>query len=400
MDIAYVVRRSFPGPGGIATAMRVVARQLHDRSHHVRVWAARTDAAPLTRLNTTLGAQTFSPLWYDDIEVRPIPMGAGTLAAAAPMALMTVPGLRRFGYQMLRKATAPGYVNTVAGRLATDWGTPDVVHCWGGEHVNWAAGRAARASEIPLVVTPFAHPDAWGDDPMNIDFYSSAQIVCALLPSEAAFYASKGIDPGRLRVVGVPVTPLEAGGPDVRAEHGIGDAPLVLFLGVKEPYKGYRLLIDAAINVWREIPNARIAFVGPRTPASEADFAGIDDARIIEVGRVSDAEVASWMRAATVLCLPSTSEIMPVSILEAWSQGVPTVAARWWCAHDLIEHERDGLIVDPDIGQVARALVDVLRDPEGARAMGERGRAKVFEQFSPRAVAMRHESAYEDAAKR
>jgi glycosyltransferase involved in cell wall biosynthesis len=396
MDIACVVRRSFPGPGGIATALRVTARDLALR-HHVRVWAARIDDAPITRLNATLGAQTFTPFWVDQVEVRPVPMKVGALAASTPMALMQVPGLRRFGYGLLRKATAPGYVRSVGTSLAADWGSPDVVHCWGGEHLNWAAGHAARAAGIPLVVTPFAHPKAWGDDPMNVAFYQTADLVLALLPSEAAFYAQLGIDPARVRVVGVPVTPQSTDGPDVRSLHEIGDEPLVLFLGVKELYKGYRLLLETAATVWESVPRARFAFVGPRTAASEQDFARVSDPRIIEVGLVDADEVAAWQRAATVYCLPSTSEIMPVAILEAWQQGVPVVAAEWWCAKDLVTHGSDGIIVQPEESEVAIALVAMLRDPERARAMGEAGKRKVMETYSPAAVAARHEAAYEDA---
>ncbi|MFA5891169.1 MAG: glycosyltransferase family 4 protein [Actinomycetota bacterium] len=399
MDIACVVRRSFPGPGGIATALRVVARELA-RRHHVRVWAARVDAAPLTRLNATLGAQSFAPMWIDHVEVRPVPMGISGIAAAVPMSLMAVPGLRRVGYGALRRATAPAYVHAVAARLAEDWGEPHVVHCWGGEALNWAAGRAALEHSRPLVVTPFAHPGAWGDDDMNVAFYKSADAVCALLPSEAALYAALGIDESKIHVVGVPVTPLPKGGPDVRAAYGIDDAPLVLFLGVKEPYKGYRALLEAAPAVWAEVPDARFAFVGPRTEASKADFAEVDDDRIVEVGMVADDVVAAWHRAASVYCLPSTSEIMPVAILEAWQYETPVVAAEWWCARDLITHERDGIIVPaqpnepPDPAAIASALIQMLRDPSGARDMGIAGREMVSERYSPAAVGARHEDVY------
>ena len=394
MDIACVVRRSFPGPGGIATAMRVVARELVAKHHRVRVWASRIDDRPFTRLNTTLGAQAFSPFWSEGVEVRPIPMSAIAATASAPMAMLEVPGFRGKGFSVTRRATAPGYVRAVAGRLARAWGSPDVVHCWGGEHVNWAAGRAARRAGIPLVVTPFAHPGAWGDDPMNVAFYQEAAIVCALLPTEAAFYARLGLDPARLRVVGVPVTPLPSEGPDVRARHGIGDAPLVVFLGVKQPYKGYRVLLEAAPTVWGDVPDARFAFVGPRTAESEADFARVDDQRVTEVGLVPDEEVAAWLRAATVLCLPSTSEIMPVSILEAWQAGVPVVAAEWWCARDLIDDGLDGVICEPTRASIAGGLARLLGDPAAARVMGEAGRAKVEARFTPAKVAALHESAY------
>lgn len=393
MDIAYTVRRSFPGPGGIATALRVTARELA-RRHRVRVWAARIDAQPLTRINTALGAQVFAPFWESGVEVRPVPMGIGGLVASTPMALMRVPILRGPGYQFLRKATTPGYVNSVGPRFAREFGGADVVHAWGGEHVNWAAGRAAQLLEKPFVVTPFAHPKAWGDDPMNVQFYKQAHAVCALLPSEAGFYASLGIAEDRLHTVGVPVTPLPEEGPDVRRRHRIGEAPLVLFLGVKEPYKGYRTLLDASSQIWASDPQARLAFVGPQTDASRTDFAGIDDVRIIEVGQVTDDEVSAWMQAADVFCLPSTSEIMPVSILEAWQARTPVVAAEWWCAHDLITEGVDGLVTAPRSDAIAHAVVSLLSDRSGAAAMGEAGANKVLESYSPAAVAARHDAVY------
>ncbi|MFN2614343.1 MAG: glycosyltransferase family 4 protein [Actinomycetota bacterium] len=395
MNIAYTVRRSFPGPGGIATALRVTAAELA-KHHRVRVWAARIDDEPISRLNATLQPQSFSPFWLDNVEVRPVPMDVLSRAASSPMALLEVPGLRGFGYQPLRRLTSPAYVRTIAPRLSGEWGTPDVVHAWGGEHLNWAAGHAARAQQLPLVVTPFAHPKAWGDDDMNAAFYRSADRVLALLPTEGDFYGSLGVEEDRVRVVGVPVTPLPDDGPDVRAQHKIGEHLLVLYFGVKEPYKGYPILLEAARHVWAEHPHARVAFVGPRTAASERDFAAIDDKRIIEVGRVDDAEARAWQRAANVLCLPSTSEIMPVTILECWSAGVPVVAAEWWCARDLIDDGRDGIVTTAEPQPIARAIVSLLADPAGAKTMGKSGYAKVVEKYSPQAVAARHESAYRE----
>lgn len=398
MNIAYAARRSFPGPGGIATHMRVVSTTLARRGHHVRVWASRIDDMEFTRLNTSLGAQAFSPQWVDGVEVRPVPMKVGALLASTPMALTTVKGLRRFAYQPLRRATAPGYVRSVGARLAADWGAPDVVHCWGGEHINWAAGHAARKRDVPLVVTPFAHPKQWGDDAMNAAFYKTAQIVMALLPSEAAVYAHLGVDQARIRVVGVPSTPLPSENlPDVRAIYGIGDAPVVLFLAVKERYKGYGLLLEAAETIWRASPDARLVFVGPRTAASTGDFAAVTDPRVIELGNLPAEEVAAWLRAATVFALPSTSEILPGAILEAWQAGKPVVAGPWWCVRDLVSHGENGLVVEATPTDVARAVITLLGDEAGARAMGAAGRALVETTYTPDVVATRHEAALGEA---
>ena len=395
MDIVYTTRRSFPGPGGIATAMRSTAAVLA-RSHHLRVFAARVDDAPLDRLNTTVTAGSFDPFWMDHVEIRPMPMGVSQFVRAAPMSLMTVPGLRRYGYGFLRRSTASGYVRSVGARLASMLGDAEVLHAWGGEHTNWAGGEAAKRAEVPLVVTPFAHPGHWGDDAMNAAFYADADAVLTLVPSEAEYYTSLGVRPERLHVVGVPVTPLPTEDlPEVRIEHGLGDDPIVLFLGVKERYKGYRSLMEAAEIVWTQRPETRFVFVGPPTEDSIQDFESVTDPRILERGRVSDGEVAAWHRAATAFCLPSTSEIMPVSILEAWQAGTPVVAARWWCAHDLINDGVDGIIVEPDSGVIARALLGLLGDPATARAMGEAGRTKVAERYTPEAVAARHLEAYQ-----
>jgi hypothetical protein len=119
MNIAYSVRRAFPGPGGIATHMRVVATTMTQRGHHVRVFASRIDDRAFTRLNTNLTAQAFTSQTIDGVEVRPVPMGPVSMLASAPLGLMTVRGLRRAGYHVLRKATSRGYVASVGSALAT-----------------------------------------------------------------------------------------------------------------------------------------------------------------------------------------------------------------------------------------------------------------------------------------
>lgn len=390
MRYAAVVRRSFPGPGGIAMMLRTVAAGLAGLGHDVRVTSARIDDAPVSRLNATLMPQRFAPLTIDGVTISPAPAGLLTRAAAAPMAAATVRGLRTLLYDPMRSITAATYPRAAGAALARSLRDAELIHAWGGEHLPWAAAVAAKRLDVPFVVTPFAHPGAWGDDDINAEFYAKADAVLCLVPSEAELYARLGVARSRLHVVGVPVTPRPDPTVDVRERYAIGDAPLVLSLGVKAAYKGYRTLLRSLPTVWKGAPNARVAFVGPRTPDSLQDFGSGMDPRIIEEGEVSDAEVTAWLRAADVLCLPSTSEILPVTILDAWGQGKPVVAGRWWCAADLIEHEMDGVIVDPIPDVVAGALLTYLNDPERARAHGEAGRAKVAERYSPDAVVARH----------
>lgn len=390
MRYAAVVRRSFPGPGGIAMMLRTVTTGMAALGHDVRVIAARIDDAPVSRLNATLTPQRFAALSVDGVTVSQAPAGLLTRAAAAPMAAATAPGLRSLLYNGVRSLTAATYPRAAGGELARTLQGADVIHAWGGEHLPWAAAVAARKMGVPLVVTPFAHSGAWGDDPINAAFYSKADAVLCLVPSEADLYDGLGVERSRLHVVGVPVTPRPEPTFDVRQRYGLRDAPLVLSLGVKATYKGYRTLLNALPQVWEKAPLTRVAFVGPRTAESRADFSSDRDPRVIEEGEVSDADVTAWLRAADVVCLPSTSEILPVTILDAWGQGKPVVAGRWWCAADLVEHDTDGVIVEATTGAVADALLGYVNDPVRARAHGDAGRIKVNQRFSPEAVVARH----------
>src|SRR3546814_12112350 len=75
--------------------------------------------------------------------------------------------------------------------------------------------------------------------------------------------------------------------------------------------------------------DCRLAFVGDG-PARSAlarrrDEHGLGE-RVILAGARPHAELATWMQAADLLCLPSHSEGVPNVVLEAMSCGLPVVA--------------------------------------------------------------------------
>lgn len=376
--------------------MRVVAEQL---SLETVVWASRIDEQPLTRMNTTVGAQRFAIRWEAGVEIRPLPHDAFSLAAGLGLGALSLPGARRFANMPLRALTAPPFTRALSRGFLREFRKGDevafdILHAWGGEHVGWAAGHAARAMDMPVVVTPFAHPGQWGDDPQNAAFYRSADAVIALVQSEADVYEELGVSRDRIHVTGVPATPLPDPEGDPRRTHGLGRDPLVLFLGVKEPYKGYRHVLAATEPVWRKLPETRFAFVGPHTPTSQKDLGELNEARITVTGMVPRSEVAAWLDAADLVVLPSSSEIFPVAILEAWQHRTPVIAGRWWCANDVVDHGVDGLIVDPTSGELADGIISILDDQKQQRAMAAAGHAKVAARFTPAAVAERHLSIY------
>ena len=237
----------------------------------------------------------------------------------APLIAHVTPGLRRYAYGRSRPLAASLVARAVAPAIAREARGADVIHMWAGDLLASAAVRAGELAGVPVVITPFAHRGQWGYDSASLRAYDAAARTIALLETEAHLYEEFGIDRARIDVLGV----CSAGVPVVDRERGTAklgvDGPLVLFLGARREYKGFDLLLQAAPTVTSSHPAATFAFVGPGPALSEVP-AGC---RILDVGAVDEDDKALWLNAADVLCLPSAAEILPGSILEAWSVGTP-----------------------------------------------------------------------------
>ena len=116
--------------------------------------------------------------------------------------------------------------------------------------------------------------------------------------------------------------------------------------------------------------------------------------RILDVGAVDEDEKALWLNAADVLCLPSAAEILPSSILEAWSVGTPVLTSDIPPLVELVEGASAGRHVARQPDAIARTLIEMLDDPELLREMGASGRDAWIQRFTLDAVARRHEETY------
>ena len=103
--------------------------------------------------------------------------------------------------------------------------------------------------------------------------------------------------------------------------------------------------------------------------------AGLGD-RISVPGWVGPAQVEALLRAANILVLPSFSENLPMSVIEALAHGAAVVCTPVGALPEFIEHERTGLIVKPgDVEGLASALDRLIEDSDLRRRLGEAGKA-------------------------
>jgi teichuronic acid biosynthesis glycosyltransferase TuaC len=130
-------------------------------------------------------------------------------------------------------------------------------------------------------------------------------------------------------------------------------ARLVVFVGQLVPVKGVKYLI----NAWAELRRRgrlggmdRLVLLGngPCRFSLERQITGAGLAGSVQfAGTQNQIEVARWMAAASLLCLPSLNEGTPNVIVEALACGVPVVASRVGGVPDLIRQGENGLLVSP-----------------------------------------------------
>jgi len=141
-------------------------------------------------------------------------------------------------------------------------------------------------------------------------------------------------------------------------------------------------LIDAFAAVQRDLPDTRLIVVGAYDNLEVLPFLfqarqlGLRDVHF--VGRVNDEELARYYRTADVFCVPSIGmESFGMVLLEAMAAGVPIVASDIDGYRDVMDDGSQGVLVKPkDPGEMAAALISLLRDPARRRGMGALGREK------------------------
>ncbi len=250
---------------------------------------------------------------------------------------------------------------------------------------------AARLSRLPLIVNPHAC-GAIGD----VGLLSATAVgrlrLRAVLRGADAFVAvsrtirdeltAAGAPPGAVADIlnGVDTDRFRPAEREERAIMrrvlGVPEGPLVLYTGRLAPEKGVDVLLDAWPHLLARVPGARLSILGNGAEESalraQARRLGVEGS-VSFGGGVPD--VAPHLRCADVAVLPSRSEGMPVSLLEAMSCSVPVVATRVGGSAEAVADGITGRLVPPeDPESLARALADAIVCREVSEAQAKAAR--------------------------
>ncbi|VVQ02138.1 D-inositol-3-phosphate glycosyltransferase [Pseudomonas fluorescens] len=158
--------------------------------------------------------------------------------------------------------------------------------------------------------------------------------------------------------------------------------PTVLFLGRLSSNKGTGELIAAMREVTQRIPNSILELGGDGDIETYRQQAS-DLPNIRFLGWVDDAGRQAALARATVYCLPSWNEGLPMSVLEAMSAGLPVISTPVGGIPEAVTEGVTGLLVKPgDTKGLATAICKILLNPAIASAMGSKGQNRHRERFS------------------
>jgi glycosyltransferase involved in cell wall biosynthesis len=162
------------------------------------------------------------------------------------------------------------------------------------------------------------------------------------------------------------------------------------------PAKDQRTLLRAARLVVDKRPDFRIDIVGdgPDRPTLEELRDKLQlQSQVRFLGFRHD--VQDLLAEADLFVLSSTTEGLPITILEAMAAGLPIVSTDAGGIPEVVAHGQTGLLVPPQSpADLAAAILELMRDPQRAAEMGSAGRRHVENECDIRAVKARYEDLY------
>jgi glycosyltransferase involved in cell wall biosynthesis len=185
----------------------------------------------------------------------------------------------------------------------------------------------------------------------------------------------------------LPARPRES----VRAELGLAeDDVLALLVATLRPEKRAHAFVEAVRRAHGREPRLRGVIAGGGPQLARVQSLAAEAPAVVRVlGERSD--VPDLIAAADVVCLTSSFEGLPMTILEAMALSRPVVATAVGGVPDAIADGRTGRLVPPgDTEAFAEALVVLAREPALRRTMGEAANVDYRERYTLEFMAERY----------
>ena len=198
-----------------------------------------------------------------------------------------------------------------------------------------------------------------------------------------------GVDRAKIRIVpnGVDTQRFKPskGCEKIKRQIGIDSKLCVLFVGRLIPRKGLLYLVEAAKQIVKEFSQTTFLIVGDG-PLKNHLISYLKKMKLsgnfVFLGDVSESALPALYNCADVFVLPSIQEGQGIALLEAQATAKPIVAFDVGGVREAVLDKETGLIMKPDSGKLADAIMKLLANWSLREKMGIKGREFVVDNFS------------------
>jgi glycosyltransferase involved in cell wall biosynthesis len=169
-------------------------------------------------------------------------------------------------------------------------------------------------------------------------------------------------------------------------------------------------LIEAWSEVLQQCPDAELHVFGKdsrnengqsMSTSLQRRLNGQAGVSVFFYGHVPRERIRHELLHAGVAVFPSYAESFGLGAAESMACGCPTVFSRRTSGPEVIEHEKHGLLVDPEVPhEIAAAIVRLLKDDRLALQLGAAATNRVQQEFSLNVLLEKNLSFYRDCSAR
>jgi glycosyltransferase involved in cell wall biosynthesis len=254
----------------------------------------------------------------------------------------------------------------------------------------------------------FAHGYTYGNwkmrlyNRMDLLLLRFADRVVAVSDATRRLLERNGVPAEKIELIYNAIDPDDAGSQadaaEVRRRHGLApDQKVIGVIGRFNPEKGQGIFLKAMKKVVQHCPEVKALLIGDGPDQTELERYcreyGLRD-RVVFTGYQEN--ISDYYQILDLLVLPSLSEGLPNTVLEAMSFAVPVVATSVGGVPEVIEKENGVLVPPNDPEALAKGMIELLQNESLRKTIGSKGRTSLHPRFAPdhrveKIIALYHE---------
>lgn len=247
--------------------------------------------------------------------------------------------------------------------------------------------KACKSLKKPFVCSPFIHfEDQRFKNSLLWKALKEATLIISCSNYEKERMTQMGIHPSKITFVPMGINLNEwknSNGERFRRKYDLKGKKIILFAGTKGYNKGALHLLQAVEKIRQKVKELVFVSIGLSTREWKKKRNMLSENNLLDLGYISEEEKRDAFDACDLFAMPSRYDSFGIAYLEAWRCGKPVIGAEVGAIPEIVEEERDGLLVRfGDTEQLASKIIYLLDHPDLCKEFGENGRRKVIERFN------------------